>query len=1188
MTTHVFDWKKTPLKGRFLIEASAGTGKTFSLIRFIVRLIMEGDAPIKINEILAVTFTVAATAELKKRLKELLLTIREARETGNKDLIENEDLGDVYAVWQERGWLTDSRLDDAIAGLADAQVFTIHGFCQTMLTENEFSGSNGFNYEVGDDGIIREQCVKDFLSQTLAEAADPKQKKWLANPDARWEQKLERIAAQSQSKENPTQIRFFDYFAKVDSKQTIVEPVPDELKEKLNTFLTWAPAELDRCKTQARLCTFTDLLVSMQKRLGNSDFVDAVRSRYKAVLIDEFQDTDPVQYSIFKTLFLPSDHGHKANYPSTVMFVGDPKQSIYLFRDADVKTYEKAKTDLGDVRSLNNNYRSSPVLLAALNAFFGMQMKESKNRHVYFKYRNVIGAQKKLPLLRRGKDGRFNVVPVLSIWTEQPDDNLSVEDIRRHEAQHIVQDICSLLDGTVYKTVNVQNNNKKDELIQARDIAILVRRYKDADAILPLLQKQGINYRLDCDEDVFETDEALEILDILKAMQAPDEIKRVNWARATRIFHEDMSTIAFGRMKPCAKDQTITENQSDEARSKARGTLIKANQIFNRYGVSAAFSEIFEVYQTDKMVLAEPNGDVHLTNYRHILELLQEANARQKTLPALIRWFAKEIKEAGTETFDNRKIRPTGNNDRITVMSIHKSKGLEFPVVYLAGAFNKPEGEQKSVAFRQTDEAGKTTLWLTHQPMKAKEADEVLHTMGLDRTFVRDEIHENERIAYVALTRASQRIVLPLMVGRKKGKNVKNHANNAYYRLMRGGENENGDVDGLIKELNEDFAVLFNSRPHGNRLPEVIDTLRYLTQDEPRASDFIEEVEIGELIDLPSLQRPTTDTQNLKAAKVTKVISPWVKTSFTAITKNAITEKEDTSFIEVEGKELDEEPDEVTEDVAANLSLDDGFFTVKNAATFGDMVHQLFEKADFELAYKAKAGEEKAHAAFEKLVHNRLKPFEEWAGLHETLVNLILNTLTRKITLSEKNTMTLADLSKTARSAEMEFTMKVSAKAGAKDLKRLLDHFDSKYHIKELQDRDLQGFLTGFIDLVFTHNGQFWVLDWKTNKRGIHTPTDVTEEWVSSQMKEHAYTLQYLIYLVALKRYLRSRGITHTPAGAIYVFVAAAVNFEPQANAGLWIDPVAPSLIDCLDQFFDKGYDEKAIQEATKRAARGM
>lgn len=166
--------------------------------------------------------------------------------------------------------------------------------------------------------------------------------------------------------------------------------------------------------------------------------------------------------------------------------------------------------------------------------------------------------------------------------------------------------------------------------------------------------------------------------------------------------------------------------------------------------------------------------------------------------------------------------------------------------------------------------------------------------------------------------------------------------------------------------------------------------------------------------------------------------------------------------------------------------------------------------------------------------------------------------------------------------------MKVSAKAGAKDLKHLLDHFDSKYHIKELQDRDLQGFLTGFIDLVFTHNGQFWVLDWKTNKRGIHTPTDVTGEWVSSQMKEHAYTLQYLIYLVALKRYLQSRGITHTPDGAIYVFVAAAVNCEPQANAGLWIDPVAPSLIDCLDQFFDKGYDEKAIQEAAKRAARGM
>ena len=197
MTTPVFDWKKTPLKGRFLIEASAGTGKTFSLIRFIVRLIMEGETPVKINEILAVTFTVAATAELKKRLKELLLTIREARETGNRKLIEKEDLSDVYDLWETKGWLSDSRLDDAIAGLADAQVFTIHGFCQVMLTENEFSGSSGFNFEVGDDQAIREQCVKDFLSQTLTETTDPKLKKWLANPDARWEQKLECISSQS-------------------------------------------------------------------------------------------------------------------------------------------------------------------------------------------------------------------------------------------------------------------------------------------------------------------------------------------------------------------------------------------------------------------------------------------------------------------------------------------------------------------------------------------------------------------------------------------------------------------------------------------------------------------------------------------------------------------------------------------------------------------------------------------------------------------------------------------------------------------------------------------------------------------------------------------------------------------------------------------------------------------------------
>ena len=159
MKTQAFDWKNSPLEGRFLIEASAGTGKTFSLIRFIVRLLMEGDRPAKIDEILAVTFTVAATAELKKRLKELLLTIRQAHQTGDMELLKREDLEDVYRKWSAHGWLNDSRLDDAIAGLADAQVFTIHGFCQTMLSENEFSGSSGFDYELGDDGDIRKRLI---------------------------------------------------------------------------------------------------------------------------------------------------------------------------------------------------------------------------------------------------------------------------------------------------------------------------------------------------------------------------------------------------------------------------------------------------------------------------------------------------------------------------------------------------------------------------------------------------------------------------------------------------------------------------------------------------------------------------------------------------------------------------------------------------------------------------------------------------------------------------------------------------------------------------------------------------------------------------------------------------------------------------------------------------------------------
>ena len=276
-----------------------------------------------------------------------------------------------------------------------------------------------------------------------------------------------------------------------------------------------------------------------------------------------------------------------------------------------------------------------------------------------------------------------------------------------------------------------------------------------------------------------------------------------------------------------------------------------------------------------------------------------------------------------------------------------------------------------------------------------------------------------------------------------------------------------------------------------------------------------------------------------------------------------------------------------TEEISSTQTSN-AFFSVKNAATFGDLVHQMFEKADFENAREAKQEGSTARNVFKKLAYDRLKLHEEWLELEDTLVNTVLTTLTRSIYLDDNNKFSLADLKKENRTAEMEFTIAVNAKATAENLKDLLSHFDPKYHIAEIQNQDLSGFMTGFIDLAFTHNGQFWVLDWKTNKRGIKNAGEVTDSWIASQMKEHHYTLQYLIYLVALKRYLASIGINKIPQGAIYVFISAAVEHEPKGNQGLWIDSVAPSLIECLDDFFTNGYNESKIKQTARLAAKGM
>ena len=320
----VFDVVKTPLSGRHLIEASAGTGKTYSLIHIVLRLIIE--EKIAIDRLLLVTFTKAATAELKQRVRNLLIQAHEAfLESKEEDERYDKTLLKLIAKWRLMG-IKEEVFKEAIDRMDDASICTIHSFCQKMLDEHRFSSSEGFDFEFGEDTDFKNEVIEQFLRKELTEASDDRLKAVLLSSSP-WRDILDAITAAPKD----STIEFFEQQVFIDPRTSQAQnnltddqvAIEKAVRKILERFIATVPEELRSKKREAGIRSFDDLLMDMYAQLNNTLFIKGVQQRYDGVLIDEFQDTDPIQYAIFKRLFLSGDRT-----PRAVFCVGDPKQSI--------------------------------------------------------------------------------------------------------------------------------------------------------------------------------------------------------------------------------------------------------------------------------------------------------------------------------------------------------------------------------------------------------------------------------------------------------------------------------------------------------------------------------------------------------------------------------------------------------------------------------------------------------------------------------------------------------------------------------------------------------------------------------------------------------------------------------------------------------------------------------------------
>ena len=706
-----FDPFGCPLEGAHLVEASAGTGKTFGLSWVVARLVIERAVPIE--EILVVTFTNAATAELNAAVRERLKSVLDAL-SGRRPFSTPEQRAYLASLPDAGGAAALARM--ALIEIDRAAILSIHGFCQRTLSERAFESGVPFDASaIEDDKAFCFSTADDFWAKEVYEA-DPSRAAALTA--AGWSSARARAIADVVARDPETEI--------IPSGN----PVAREVDERAAAFVRAAFAA--RRGASATL-TFNDLLYELDRALFDGDrgahLAETLRSRYRAALVDEFQDTNTVQYRIFQRIFRDAGRPFFA--------FGDPKQSVYRFRGGDVFTYLRAATDPGVRRwSLDVCYRSDEGVVRAVNALFGGADPFRCGGRIDYRPASVRPqAEGRRPLTGGGAPR-----PPFEILYADPD-TTRTEDL----PPRIAADISRLLAS---ETRIARSVDADDARVSARDIAVLTRTNPQARSIAEALRTLGIASSTSSDASVFETDEARLLAQILMGAARPADPSRVATAVCSPLFGlraAEIREISRGE----APYPLWSQRMSGLARAfEAGGTVALVSTLLGLgedEGVEPLAAELF----------SRAGGEAIASRFRHIAELAQTRPSTDGgDLQALARWLNARRRKGGPVE-EAAQIRPETDGDAVKVMTVHKAKGLEFEVVYVPFASRAPRWAKKG---------GKPIEF--HDPSREDKACADLGSADADAhsELARlEEEAEETRLLYVAVTRAKHLVKLVWM-----------------------------------------------------------------------------------------------------------------------------------------------------------------------------------------------------------------------------------------------------------------------------------------------------------------------------------------------------------------------------------------------------------------------------------------
>ena len=1170
---------RLPLTGRQVIEASAGTGKTWTLAALYLRLVLghgrSDNAGLSPRQILVMTFTEAATAELRERIRKRLhdAAVWFDKAVAGSQRPDDDFLQQLSLDMPSDQWpLCARRLHLAAQAMDEAAIYTIHGWSRRMLSSFALLSRDLFEQthldnpnelllqlvrdhwrqwfyplphlfqnlllaQLGSDpqDLLKqlqpiwkkwdvlpppqasnnetetavsallpvpvpspEQVLSEFeqwqsayhslqaqarqawradIAQLLLEARDaklitargittPNFQKWV-NELQHWAEHgseirpvtLERFTAEKLQEYGWAKAADFEVFHRIGEVVAFAQSKPD-CKKQLTEHTAHAVRQAyQQAKLNQSVFDFNDLLQRLHQALHSDkgELADAIRAQYPVAMVDEFQDTDPWQYESLDRIYRCDG----VNDDNALVMIGDPKQAIYSFRGADLNTYLKARAtalaiDPRACHTLDTNYRSTPGLVKAVNHMFGSMAQPFRSGHECIEFVKVQSAATAKPL----QDAQGQALPPLTLWHLPLTPDVS-------DKPYWPADLHVNTMATGFATQMVKLLQEHAD-IHPGQMAVLVRSHAHAQVMQAALSRVGLpSVFLSDHANVYQSPQATDLWRVLRAISMPRNSRWLRSAMAGSIWGWNTDELAQAMHKPELSDALAESCQ-------------QWLQLWQQHGVLPMLYQWMHSQGIAQRLIAQPLGQRSLTNLLHLGELLQTAAAGLQGPQALLQFLAQQIQVADDNP-EEQKMRLETDAHCVQVVTFHKIKGLDYPLVF--------------VPFLGSFKTGP----------RPKDDEE-------DSDITESSVEEDMRLLYVALTRAKRGMWLGLAATSSglsgKGTHLKLSAVSAL--LQRQSHDDLPDrLQALFGDL-PDIAIA--------ELPAAQDVYHAPVEDVTPAA-------------------PALSAQRQSYAR-------WWTASFSSLTRGleAGSQREEAhTDASIDAARRSDTEDDGT----PTVSRDDSnlWQSFPKGASYGSLLHDLLE-------WQAQQGWPLGKAQTES------------AGLTQQAWQQLLNRKTRGLNLPERATgmlpgwlqtiistplplddahqgiapLVLQQLTPSCQWPEMGFHLSADCVSSGR-IDRLIQHHVLPGQPRPaLQPRVLQGMLTGFMDLVFEHQGRYWVLDYKSNWLDTYD-----SESLNAAVLDKRYDVQYVLYLLALHRLLSSRlpnynYDTHI-GGAVYVFL---------------------------------------------------